>query len=303
MKLLAGILAVLLLAGPAFSIDTPEDTFKSSVASLLSAVADKIDDLSAQDLDKVEKKILKALTKAEKIGIAITVEIDKKALKKLGKMMKSVEKALKASESSITSIETALDGLKSALDLVVDDIEAEAEAEKEKLQEEKNAGKIEKKIDKAFTKLSGIDSLWSERFSKAWATYVKSILGYEKAILTASKLYDKELSKAGVLDGFKFDSDGKLINTSGGNVNLLDLIYDLKISVPGAPAQSFKFKLSDEAPNGTLPIAMGAGTFDPGTYNFGAIAQVWNLVGGFGIKVSGKIVYVTSAGNMTYKFN
>jgi len=298
MRWLTGILAVVLLAAPALAIQTPEDNFKSSVASLLSAIADKIDDLSAQDLDKVEKKILKALEKAEKVGIAITVEIDKKALKKLGKMMKSVEKALKVSDFSITSIETALASLKSALDLVVDDIEKDARAEKDKLSDDKNVGKIDKKIGKAFDKLTGINLLWSERFSKAWSTYVKSILGYEKAILTASKLYEKELKKGGSIAGLSFDADGKLTNTTGKEVFLKDLIYDLKITISGV-TQTIKFKLSDVDTTNSLPISLGsgAGAFDPKTFS-----SVWSGLGGLGLKITGTITYDTTAGPLVFKF-
>jgi tetratricopeptide (TPR) repeat protein len=304
MKFGTALFALLLLAAPALADVPVEDMFESKLDSLGDAIQNRVDALSsAQDLDKSEKKVLKALQKALKLGEKIDGEVvEKKALKKLGKAMKQVEKALKASETSLSAIESALSELKTAMEDVVEAARDDAEAEQEKLTSSKFVGKVDKKLESAIGKLSGIDALWAERFAKAWAFYVKAFLGFEKALSAAEKYYEKELKSSGLLDGFRFGADGQLINESGKDIQLLDILYDLKISISGVGTQTFKFKMSDEAPNGTLPIDLGDGTFDPATFNFGQIASVWNLISGFGISIKGTMVYKTNAGNLTYKF-
>jgi hypothetical protein len=298
MKFVLGILVLTILAGPAVALDSdPDEDFRIAVEALLGAVSNKLDDLDGEDLDKAEKKVMKSLGKVEKLGISVDVEIDKGWLKKFGKVLKAVEKAKKY-DSGLVAIDSAVANLKTAVDRVLATLAEEAEDAQDDLSTDKYFGKIGKKIDKALGKLDGIDGLWSSRFAKAWKNYVKAALALEKTIETAEKYYDKELSKGGLPAGVSFDSDGRIVNDSGDTLWLNDLIYDLSFNFNGVK-QTIKFKATEVTPAGTFPIQLGTGStgFDPQTYS-----SVWQNYASLDINIKGKLVYRTSAGDLTLNF-
>ena len=208
-----GIIAALMLATPAFAIDTPENQFIQAFENMLNAISGTIADDFSGELDKDGKKILRALKKGEKVGSKVElIQLDKRVLRKAGVVLKSVEKAQKYKPGILGDYVAAM---KSAIAAVVREANADAEEGRGNLGLERNIKRITKAIDKSSTKISGIDALWSEKFSKAWKFYMKAWLGFAKAIVQADKMYEKEMKSAGPPSGLKFDVDGKLINNTG----------------------------------------------------------------------------------------
>jgi hypothetical protein len=313
-KFVLSIVVTLLLAAPALAQETPEEMFRNAYEDVIFTVARERAALEeAEELDKAEKKALKAFTKVEKMAAKLadkygTPGTDKKSLKKVGKIVKTIEKAVdtqggvdtKSVGLLLPAVQKAMSDLFDAIRTVVEDAESEAESEQGELTFEKYIRKVAKQLDKAFDKADAGDMYLTSyaKWAKAWANYLKAVTTYVKAAVIAGKLYEKEQRASGGVNGLVFDANGKLVNNTGGTVQLTDLIYDLTFKVPNAPQQTVKFKLSDVSPQ-SLPIDLGTNAFDPTTYS-----QIWSGLSVIqGIRITGKIVYQTTAGNLTYKFN
>ncbi|MEN8149125.1 MAG: hypothetical protein ABFS86_04835 [Planctomycetota bacterium] len=306
--IILGFVAALLLATPALADISSEERFQGAFRNLMAAVSSETEGLGDGELSKDEKKALKGLQKASKIASKLDeVGIDKKSLKKVGKIVKTLEKVTDTTGESeaksvgllLPAVQSAMEDLVFAIRSVIEAAENDAEGQQDELDISKNIEKVGKALDKALGKLDGANELWLShgKWAKAWGNWIKAWAGCVKAETLAQKFYEKEQKAGGGVAGLTFDVDGKLVNKTGEDVQLTDLIYDLTFKVPDAPKQSIKLKLSEISPE-SLPIDLGTDAFDPALYS-----SIWqNLKFIPGISITGKIVYVTTAGNLTFNF-
>jgi hypothetical protein len=242
---------------------------------------------------KSAMKARKMLQKAADAAKAFDGTIDKASLKMVAKALGFAAKAKHDSQDVADALAAVRDALEarvnaSFLDLLI---------AKDGLSWAKFLSRVDRDIAKGQKAVDKAAALWSVKYASSAKCYIKAILTYEKATLTAGKFAEKEAGTFGLPSGLRLDSLGRLINETGGVVWIEDLVFKLEVSGLGLD-QTVKASASDTTLPGTFPLPMDTEPFDATDYD--------TILGTFSklpVKIEGSITYETSVGKFSLKWD
>lgn len=287
MRILLGLLAVLVLAGPAWALE-----LKDAMDGFTDAVEGEIAALEGQAA-KSAKKSLKMLRKAADMANAFDGTIDKPSLKMVAKAIGFAEKAKLESQDVSDALATVREALEERvnvghLDLLI---------AKDVLSWAKFLSRVDRDIAKAQKAFEKAVAFWPEKYASAAKSYIKAILVYDKAILAAGKFAQKEAGTFGLPDGLRIDRAGLLYNETGEVVWIEDLVFKVEVSGFGID-ETVKARASDTTLPGTFPLPMGTEPFDATDYD-----TILGQFTGLPVKFDGSITYETSVGKFSLKWD